>query len=104
MSPVGRDSRIGHGPRERRKAMEAKETAMRDDQIMSYWVFSRDQLRHLFLSAGRTIAQAQAKISFEAGRREAVEWLRSNGFLFPGHLRSDLEKLQAKLKEWEVKP
>lgn len=50
-----------------------------------------------------SIAEAQAEISFKAGMKEVVGWLRENGFLFPGHTRWDADKLQAKLKEWGVK-
>ena len=51
----------------------------------------------------RMIAEAQDKISFKAGIKEAVEWLRTHEHLFPGHLESELDTLNAKLKEWNRK-
>jgi len=47
-------------------------------------------------------AEATWPIAEKAGRKEAVEWLRSNGYLIDGHTQSDLKKLRAKLKEWGI--
>ena len=39
----------------------------------------------------------------QAGLKEAAEWLLKNGFLFPGQLKNENDKLEAKLKEWGVR-
>ena len=76
--------------------MEAKDTVK---QIALDVFGTSDNIRSRFPRTGEKIQEAM-ELSFKAGRREAVEWLRNSGFLFPGHTNSDVERLQAKLKEW----
>jgi len=89
--------------------MEAKDTVMSNEQIAetkreayhhksrlspaAFEMFGRDQC----------IAQAQAEISFKAGIREVVEWIKGHT-LYKGDytFHIDVDQWQAKLKEWGI--
>lgn len=86
--------------------MKAKDTVMNDEQI-------KDALRCEiskpvewfegwlidFETELREIAIAQAEISFKAGIKEVVEWIKSKAIEIIGIPQ---EEWQAKLKEWKI--
>ena len=85
--------------------MKAKDTVMSDEQIVCYWDYSVDQPKHLFLSAGRAIAEAQAEISFQEGIREVVDFVVDR--IFPLLNMADVSVLfkdvwNAKTEEWGI--
>ena len=108
--------------------MEAKDTMMNKESIEEVkYLEMRDSPEYYDLgllekrdAEDKAIANRQAEISFKAGIREVVEWLRGNmewGDLYAGEWRPllpteewkpnegiiDFDKCQAKLKEWGVK-
>jgi len=85
----------------RRYIMEAKDTVMSDEQI-------EQCCRNGFVwypivsTADRNIAKAQAEISFKAGIKEVVEWIKLNKFHVDGFPCYDYQGWEAKLKDWHI--
>ena len=77
--------------------MEAKDTVMAREQLKEI-TFCRISGRY-----GR-VAEAQAEISFKAGTREVVEWLKERQGNWCDECGTviviELEEWRAKLKEW----
>ena len=75
--------------------MKAEETVMRYQHSHEIIVDSKEWHHKEGYNLGAT---TQAEISFKAGIREVVEWLRENGGE-PDHI---LDKWETKLKEWGI--
>ena len=84
--------------------MEAKDTVMSPQQRVTFDNRFTTGKVHL-----RELAEAQAEISYKAGMKEVVEWVKANkscrsDFMTPGefYFRIDENEWQAFLKEIET--
>lgn len=80
--------------------MEAKDTAMKDKVILQrlggHW-------ENFLVPVWRqSLLEAQAEISFRAGRKEVVDWVKSQGLNDVNSYDVYPEELEAQLKEWGI--
>lgn len=89
--------------------MDEKDTVMNDEKIKNIFnkMYVNNKGVYGHKEVGKAIAEAQAQISFEAGkkegRREVVEWIEKNVYWrtdAPYKSTLDPDKWQDQLKEW----
>jgi len=92
--------------------MEAKDTVMRDEQIIKLTqdifrelIGDEIPVEHISIELIKPILGNQAEIFFEAGIKEVVEWVNKNIFWKKDATHSTSfypKEWQAKLKEWGI--
>lgn len=80
--------------------MEAKDTLLSDEKMED--IFQASHRNNGRKEIFREIALTQANISFKAGIKEVVEWIRKANHSGDFYYSFDQAELQAKLKEWEA--
>jgi len=80
--------------------MEAKETVMTEDDIKGRRP-PNDSYSY-YIDFGLAIANVQAEISFKAGIKKVVEWVRKANHSGDFYYSFDQTELEAKLKEWGI--
>lgn len=91
--------------------MEAKDTVLNIEAIQALLAGQIIDSNYLYEDINRLckqVAQAQAEISFPAGIKEVVEWIKQYSLVDPTDptlyksFRMEWEDWQAKLKEWGI--
>jgi len=88
--------------------LEAKDTVMKKSRIEGLFTPSKSPNKDIdpsdhnaFMQMLQNLCTFQAEISFKAGIKEVVEYVKQNLLLY-GPDYDDKVKWQAKLKEWEL--
>ena len=94
--------------------MEAKDTVMSNEVIREAIALGEnvDAYCGAITGGDKGIAEAQAEISFKAGIKKVVEWVKANanlergdrdvGLCFEDYLHFDYKAWQSQLKEWGI--
>ncbi len=86
--------------------MKAKDTVMKKEQAREI-VSVGDQIEDILqvpIDKLAAVCKAQAEISFKAGIKEVVEWIKASGDASLYNQHGDYtDDWQAKLKEWGIK-